>query len=85
MKYKALKTCKFDRHYSVGEFIDKSVIDPLCLIRAVKYGFIELVNETEVTERPTEAVEGRESAPTVSVEETVTPKKRGRKKGNEAV
>ena len=41
MKYKALKMCKFDRRYSVGEFIDESVIDKQCLPRAVKYGYIE--------------------------------------------
>lgn len=89
MMYKALKPCKFDRKYSVGEDIDGSVIDPQCLPRAVKFGCIALIEEEEEIPfsdiEPVEAVEAAQTDSPVEVEETVVPKRRGRKKGNEAV
>lgn len=88
MVYKALKCCKFDRKYSVGERIDGSVIDPQCLPRAVKFGCIVLVEEESIPFSDIEPVEAVEAAQTVSPvedKETVVPKRRGRRKGNEAV
>ena len=43
MTYKALKNCKFDRRYNIGEVIEESVIDSQCLPRAVMFGYIEPV------------------------------------------
>lgn len=85
MKYKALKMCNFDRRYSVGEFIDESVIDKQCLPRAVKYGYIakvESVEEVDVEETPVEAVEASESEAVEEVDEEPQEKQRGRKKAN---
>ena len=63
MKYKALKNCKFDRRYSVGELIDGSVIDQKCLPRAVKFGYIEKSDSVEeVEEEPQQKRRGRKKA-----------------------
>lgn len=91
MKYKALKNCKFDRRYSVGEFIDESVIDKQCLPRAVKFGYIamansaeevELVEEVKAEEESVEAQEAPESDSAEEVEEEPQQKQKGRRKAD---
>ena len=91
MKYRALKNCKFDRKYSVGELIDGSVIDPQCLPRAVKFGSIEkadsveeveTVEEVEAVEMPEEALEAPESDSVEEAEEETEQKHKGRRKAN---
>lgn len=90
MKYKALKNCKFDRRYSVGEIIDESVIDKRCLPRAVKFGYIEKmeIEDVEFVEEETtedeveEAQEAPESDSSEEDEEEPVQKRRGRKKAD---
>ena len=90
MKYKALKNCKFDRQYSVGEIIDGSVIDPHCLPRAIKFRSIEeadteeveLVEEADTEEEAEEAQEAPETDSAEEDEEEPHQKRRGRKKAD---
>ena len=71
--YKALKQCKFDRKYGVGEVIQEGVADKECFSRAIAYGYTEVVAD-EAQKTPKAELEAEE------VVLPVEAKRRGRKK-----
>lgn len=75
--YKALKQCKFDRKYGVGEVIPAEKVDAECLKRAISFGYVEVVeDERKETESPEEAKNEGEEV----IEAQPEVKRRGRKK-----
>lgn len=85
--YKALKQCKYDRKYSVGEVIPDGVADLECLKRAIEFGYVQEVEDAGKAEESSEEAQDQSAEVTEQSEEEAEleeeaeqSKRRGRKK-----
>lgn len=77
MAFKALKLCRFGRHYAIGETIPDDAIDPSMVRKLKMIGMIEELPGTATQDEQSgeNTPDSPESVPASSVE----PARRGRK------